>query len=148
MHRRTFLNSSSRLAAAGVLSIPLLEILAGCSSIPELQMRAKDGTVSVPQHAFVVDGENKPVVMVHVEGIRHPIAVVAAGEQPAAALYLVCTHKSCPLDVENKGYVCSCHGSTFDLYGAVKNGPAEEPLQSLPVQIGNGAYIVSLENIR
>lgn len=43
----------------------------------------------------------------------------------------VCTHEGCTIDVSlSSGWICYCHGSTFDPQGLVTNGPAD---RSLPV---------------
>jgi cytochrome b6-f complex iron-sulfur subunit len=45
------------------------------------------------------------------------------------AVSAVCTHLGCNVNhEEGKGFVCPCHGSTFDQDGRVKTGPAAWPL--------------------
>lgn len=42
-----------------------------------------------------------------------------------------CTHRMCPLtfNKEEKSWDCPCHGSRFDVNGAILSGPAVEPLK-------------------
>lgn len=49
----------------------------------------------------------------------------------------VCTHAGCVLSgLRDDVAVCSCHGSTFDpATGAVLQGPAEEPLHPMELEI-------------
>ncbi len=58
------------------------------------------------------------------------------------ALSLVCTHQECLLrpSSDNGGFVCPCHGATFDNTGRVLTGPATVDLNRLPViidEVGN-----------
>lgn len=52
------------------------------------------------------------------------------------ALSRICTHMGCRLNFQpsDQGFVCPCHGATFDLRGHVRLGPKGygEPLPSLP----------------
>jgi len=54
-----------------------------------------------------------------------------------AAYSLTCTHLGCTVeeDKESKGFRCPCHGSAFDADGKVLNGPAQDPLKELRVEI-------------
>lgn len=50
-----------------------------------------------------------------------------------------CTHMGCSLArgaLEGTTVTCACHGSQFDVTsGAVLRGPAQRPVQSLPLQV-------------
>ena len=75
---------------------------------------------------FTNDGQ--PAVLVHLE----------SGD--FAAYSAVCTHQQCTVAYQDGQLACPCHGSVFDPSdgGAVMNGPAQEPLPEIPVQVQNG----------
>ncbi len=48
----------------------------------------------------------------------------------------MCTHAGCAVSsVADGKIVCPCHGSTFDLEGAVLKGPATKPLATVAVTV-------------
>jgi nitrite reductase/ring-hydroxylating ferredoxin subunit len=65
------------------------------------------------------------------------------------AIDAACTHMRGPLErgrVDSAGVVtCPLHGSQFDLRtGAVRRGPAFEPVKSYPVRLENQKLVVEL----
>lgn len=85
-----------------------------------------------------------------------PIADIGVGEativdgtlvtQPSPGVFkgfvARCTHAGCALAVKDGGIECPCHGSKFDLNGAVARGPATRPLTARPVGV-RGTEIVA-----
>lgn len=61
------------------------------------------------------------------------------------AVNAACTHKGCVVvwNSANKEFVCPCHDAKFAADGAVRQGPADKPLQSFPAKIENGQVLVS-----
>ncbi|MGY0497807.1 QcrA and Rieske domain-containing protein [Nocardia sp. FBN12] len=60
--------------------------------------------------------------------------------QPTAGNFVglssTCTHAGCKVATVAKGTInCPCHGSRFGLDGAVRGGPANEPLAAKPVRV-------------
>lgn len=49
----------------------------------------------------------------------------------------ICTHLGCTVawSSEEKSFNCPCHGSKFNPDGSVKNGPAEDPLEPMDIQV-------------
>lgn len=59
-----------------------------------------------------------------------------------AAYSAVCTHAGCEVayQLQSQTLGCPCHGSMFDpaQNGAVLQGPAEQPLEEIPVEASGG----------
>jgi cytochrome b6-f complex iron-sulfur subunit len=57
---------------------------------------------------------------------------------------LVCTHLGCIVTREGSaGYICPCHGTRFDVEGAVVQGPAPGPLRNFQTTYApNGEIVV------
>ncbi|WP_400998981.1 Rieske (2Fe-2S) protein [Agromyces sp. GXQ0307] len=63
-----------------------------------------------------------------------------AGE--VVAFSAICTHQRCTVAPEGAALICPCHGSTFDFAtGKVEQGPALEPLPSVPVSVDGDRVI-------
>jgi cytochrome b6-f complex iron-sulfur subunit len=61
-------------------------------------------------------------------------AVVVHTSSGLAAYSLICPHLGCTVQLSAGGYACPCHGSRFGPDGALQNGPAEQPLQTLKLE--------------
>lgn len=49
-------------------------------------------------------------------------------DQGIFAISTICTHLGCVVRRSEEGFLCPCHGSTFDSKGEVTRGPAPKPL--------------------
>jgi nitrite reductase/ring-hydroxylating ferredoxin subunit len=63
-----------------------------------------------------------------------PIYVVV-DDRGVAAISARCSHLGCTVRRRGDGFVCPCHGSTFDGMGAALTPPATRPLDWLQVRI-------------
>jgi len=71
------------------------------------------------------------------------LVLTRVSEDEVVALSAVCTHQGCAVRRETEDLVCPCHGSRFaPADGAVLQGPADEPLPSVPVRIESGTVVV------
>ena len=66
--------------------------------------------------------------------------------QPVAGDYkgfsAVCTHTGCLLnEIADSTINCPCHGSKFSLDGAVVNGPASRPLDTVAVRVQGNSIV-------
>lgn len=143
IERRSFLYTTCKAVAGVALATSLQHILSGCTTVPHHTMHEQNGVIEFPLSVFGTLSNPTPVVVVTTAGVKHAIAVIQDGSQQVHALYTMCTHKHCPLDVEDDGFVCSCHGSSFDLQGRVTNGPATEALMSLPVVLTQSTCLIN-----
>ena len=67
------------------------------------------------------------------EGLHDPIAISRTDQGTFQAVSAFCTHMACILRYNqlNATLDCPCHGSSFELDGAVVSGPAVKPLRVL-----------------
>ncbi|MDQ1739365.1 MAG: hypothetical protein QOE53_1017 [Pseudonocardiales bacterium] len=63
------------------------------------------------------------------------IIIVRTAETTVEAYSAICTHEGCTVKPAGKELDCPCHGSVFDLKGAVLNGPALRPLRVVKVAL-------------
>jgi len=68
--------------------------------------------------------------------LKRGLHAVAVYRDPAGEVHemsAVCTHLGCVVswNPEQAGWECACHGSRFDPYGRVVNGPAVKDLNAL-----------------
>jgi carotenoid phi-ring synthase / carotenoid chi-ring synthase len=70
---------------------------------------------------------------------------IRRADDGAIALSATCTHQGCRVDYVAEGvFSCPCHGSRFDLAGAVLRGPAMQPLDQLGVRVEGPDAVVDV----
>ena len=134
--RRTVLASAGALGALGTVA------LAGCGTTAG----AVANSASNAATGAVKEAISKVTIPVGGGKIFADQKIVVT--QPTAgnfkAFSAVCTHQGCIVaDVSGGTINCGCHGSAFDAAtGAVKQGPATQPLPEKKVTVsGNGITI-------
>ncbi len=74
------------------------------------------------------------------------LLVIRAGEDKLAAVSPVCSHQKCTVEYRKswKEIRCPCHGSRFNPWGYVKNGPATKNLKKYPAWLeeNNACFLV------
>jgi Rieske Fe-S protein len=116
--------------------------LAGCATYGDKPAASSSATSSAPG-----GGEGSPAAA---ETVLAKTADIPVGSgvivdnvvitQPTEGVFKgfssVCPHRGCHVSEVTEGnIVCPCHGSRFDLEGAVVTGPAREPLASEPISV-------------
>ena len=71
-----------------------------------------------------------------------PIAIIRSADQTVSAVSAVCTHLGTTVTAASGELDCSAHGSKFGFDGAVKQGPATQPLAAVAVKI-DGENVVA-----
>ena len=108
---------------------------AGSSSGGE---QAKGGGAAIARESEVAPGSavafkdgGQDAVLVHLE----------SGD--FVAYSAVCTHQACTVAYKNGQLACPCHGSVFDPENGaeVVNGPAQRPLEEIPVEVRDGQIV-------
>ncbi len=72
------------------------------------------------------------------------VIVTRTADGTAAAFSAICTHQGCAVVPDGAELKCPCHNSIFDAAtGAVKKGPADQPLPSIAVKVTNGQVVTA-----
>jgi cytochrome b6-f complex iron-sulfur subunit len=71
-----------------------------------------------------------------------PIVVAQPSAGKAVAFSAICTHMGCAVAPAGHELHCPCHGSRYNATtGAVLQGPAPNPLPSVPVHVADGKVV-------
>ncbi|WP_342787204.1 Rieske (2Fe-2S) protein [Actinomadura decatromicini] len=113
-------------------------VLAGCGggdgekSAADLKGKEVAKVADVPVGGGKINGAEKVVVTQPTQG-------------SFKAFTAVCTHQGCTVGSVSGGLIkCPCHGSEFKIAdGSVRRGPADRALTEYPVQVKDGAIVVT-----
>jgi nitrite reductase/ring-hydroxylating ferredoxin subunit len=133
MERRVFLATAVGLATCG----------AACSS---------STSAGKPATGPVDGGNLKDVPIGTLKAVPNEPVILGRDAGGLYAMSAICTHQQC--DITESGsilatsIVCSCHGSRFDVNGAVKVGPASSPLDHYSVTLAaDGAITIHADKL-
>jgi thiosulfate dehydrogenase [quinone] large subunit len=126
--RRQFLSTVTEAALKIAVVAAVAPALDACGDATG----ARGGTIVVDVSALTQDGQ---ALMTQSDGPDGaPVVVVRQSASEFLALSTVCTHQGCLLDSPSNGIMfCPCHGSEFNLQGAVVRGPAQSSLARFSV---------------
>ncbi|MEO6501116.1 MAG: Rieske (2Fe-2S) protein [Jatrophihabitantaceae bacterium] len=146
-HSRAAGVSRRSVLAVGAVGIPGIALI-GCSQAKSPAREPAAGT-SVPAGAgnTASSSAGSGKALAKLSDIKVGEAISAKGpdgadiiitrptETTVAAYSAICTHEGCTVSPAGKELDCPCHGSVFDLKGAVMNGPARRPLDTVKVAL-------------
>jgi Rieske Fe-S protein len=138
MDRRSFLKQ------AAVAALPTV---AGCAAagVATHRVPVRENRVFVPVADFPELSTAGGGVKVQAEGVPGPIFLIRAGQDRYVALSAVCTHLGCQVRKLPQSLRCPCHGSAYDLEGAVLRGPAQRPLTRFRTETAEGGVNILLK---
>jgi len=140
--RRRFLKFFG--GAVTVTASPIL--LEACASGLATHRYEFDGsTITIPKAEALALAAPNGVMMIQPANLPLPIVLRNLPNQGLIALSMICTHKGCEVRVLPDGFQCPCHGSEYDIDGAVVEGPASRPLQRFAVEETQEAITIKVE---
>ncbi|SRR5579883_662340 len=146
MDRRKFLETLA-LASGG------LAVVNSISDIGKASAKVRSRIVSPDVREIPLNLEDTPELKpiggfyhLEVEDLERDIIVVHTGPNQYTAVDIKCKHRGCDVsyDIEDKKFVCPCHGSEYDLYGRLLKGPSEKPLAYYHTELKDGAVMVTV----
>jgi nitrite reductase/ring-hydroxylating ferredoxin subunit len=141
--RRGFLGNLWKLSAFGAVGCTL----AGCASggLPLVQVRDEDDRLKIPlSEAPALALAGGAIALSSAAEGELNIIVLHVADNEYLALSPICTHLGCRVRKGRDGFECPCHGSRYDLYGHVVNGPAARPLARFPIRREGEALVIEL----
>lgn len=112
----------------------------GCTTMPIYRAEMAGSKLQIPLAKFA----ETPVMMVRNSSLEFDVLVMQNADKSFTALLLKCTHFSNALVLSGGSLTCPMHGSTFSMDGSVTQGPAEQPLQKLPVAVQDDFVQITL----
>ena len=140
MKRREFVQRLP-VVASGVFAGAASLSLGACAGVPYLTPTPGPGGLAVDAATL----EGRGAAFLRAPDLPRPIFLRLGDDGEAIALLASCTHRGCQPEPVGDRLVCPCHGSEFDLGGAVLQGPADRPLTRYPVTREGDQYVVLLE---
>ncbi|MEO5930863.1 MAG: Rieske 2Fe-2S domain-containing protein [Candidatus Kapaibacterium sp.] len=124
--RRSFFSQCAGAMVGLTVIGTIAPILQGCSSSPT----APNGPAQITVDVSSLDADNKAVLVGDQGTDGKSVVVVRKTATTYLVLSMTCTHDECEVGAPNSSgiMICPCHGSKFDITGAVKQGPASSPL--------------------
>lgn len=153
--RRRFFSWVTKIAA-GLVGFGLAIPLAGYVISPALRRRAQSW-VEVGRLDTLPEGEPAQLDYVTIARDGYMEAktqkAVWAVKQPDGSVTVfapLCTHLGCGYhwDTTDRQFKCPCHGSIYDVTGAVLAGPAPRALDRLPTKIEAGRLLVMYKEFK
>jgi len=144
--RREFLRRASSGASAiagGGLLAGVAGIASGCTP-PARSFRAPAGPVArIPLDRYPELLQPGGIIKVwRQEDHRQRTVYLRAGEGGTyQGISGTCTHQGCTVDPAAGGFLCPCHGSSYDRDGQNTGGPARRPLAHFPAE-REGDFVV------
>ncbi|WP_410876520.1 ubiquinol-cytochrome c reductase iron-sulfur subunit [Nocardia sp. A7] len=130
------LNRRTAVVGAGALAVAATLTACGSSASESAPAAPADPGAPAGALAKVADVPVGGGVIVGDTVVTQPTAGNFVG------LSSTCTHAGCKVATVAKGTInCPCHGSRFGLDGAVRGGPANEPLAAKPVRVEGDSIV-------
>lgn len=130
--RRAVLAGMCAIATIGLTNLIPLSAAEAAAAVTI----GKDGKAKVTLSAL-----KKVGAVVQIPQLNAALVKVSATKY--AAYNLACTHMGVTVNATGSTWTCPAHGSQFNpLNGAVKRGPAQSPLATIPVKVVKGIATV------
>lgn len=148
MDRKEFLKNCGFTCMSG---FGIAALVQSCSVTKQLNGSIAGDDLVIAVSDFVVkkgrETHFRKYVIVQNDLLQFPVCVYRLNENDYNALWMRCTHQGTELQVFGDKLQCPSHGSGFNNYGDVENGPASEQLRSFPVSVDNNQIKISLKAV-
>ena len=145
MERLDFIKKCGALCLGGAV---ISQLLQSCQATHTAVTEQVGNNLKVKKSEFVItkDGVSsfRSFVVLHDDKLKFPIYLNRINETEYSALWMECTHQGVELSANGDYLSCSAHGSEFDKFGKVTEGPANRPLRTFKTTSENDFILISL----
>lgn len=148
MDRRKFLEGVCKTAAGMVVAGSVIDLLSVKTIKASTRATPNPEVREIPIN-LIDNPELAPVggsYHLELEDLERDLIVIHPEKDKFVALDIKCTHRNCDLGYaqSEKLLICPCHGSKFDVSGAVMNGPATKPLNYYHAELRGDEVMVTV----
>ena len=147
MERKDFIKACGFACLGGSFALSLLEGCVTANHFGQTTLRDNELVVSKSEFLKSAQGEKKTYrkyIVLKNEKLDYPILLHRISEDSYKALIMICTHKSCELQLQGDFLICPCHGSEFDNMGVVQNPPAQDNLKMFTTKSDNENIYIAI----
>ena len=137
MNRRDFIKKGCIACSSVTL---LSAVLQSCTTVKYVSGELNDHGMLIPITDFA---DNREYLIARHDDLLYPICIYKDGDA-YSALLMRCTHQGAELQVAGDLLICPAHGSEFDKWGKVAQGPAADGLRSFPVAVKDNHLFIDL----
>lgn len=128
-----------------VVSGGFTELLTGCAGgLGAYRGQVENSTIRIPRSQAPQLATTNGILVVQPAPEGATIILRSMPEHGIVALSSTCTHRGCEVRPMPDGLQCPCHGSEYDEFGEVLQGPAREPLQRFQVEQTESEIVILL----
>jgi Rieske Fe-S protein len=138
--RRQFLKKLGAAALTGAGSSTAWLSCAG--GLASYRGQLQDGAIKIPKQDALALQKSNGILVVRAKGLGGPIVLRNFQNRKVVATSMICTHRGCEVRPMPDSFECPCHGSAYDEFGEVLQGPARLPLPRFKVEETSDAMIV------
>lgn len=133
------------LGGAAVSASGMSGLLAGCTGgLATYRARVTEDAIEIARHEVPQLQVANGILIVHAAGVPGSIILRNMEQEGIVALSSVCTHRGCEVRPRPDSLECPCHGSEYDEFGEVLQGPARQPLRRFSVVEKQDKYVIDL----
>jgi Rieske Fe-S protein len=128
INRRDFLKTSFKTIAIGTVALSTFDIAGLIARASEkFEESTEEKVISLSDYPDLQSVGGYAIV-------AKRVIVIRVSQSKFIALNLTCTHKHCEVEYDGESFECPCHGSQYNKYGKVTQGPAEKNLKSYKIE--------------
>ncbi|MCB0720811.1 MAG: ubiquinol-cytochrome c reductase iron-sulfur subunit [Ignavibacteriae bacterium] len=136
--RRDFLSKSAKAAAIGALTLGSVKLDKVFSAT-----KNNDKETSIQKTINISDYPSLQKVGGYTM-ITGTVIVIRTSKNKFTALSTICTHKKCDVEYTGSKFECPCHGSEYNKFGKVLNGPAKKNLKKYSTSFDEESGVLTI----